>query len=89
MKTLAIESNDMAIETRSTIEELKLKKRLSKKEQKGLEVIRKHAGKRNVFEIYLATNPMMAEKYLEFISRNIYVRYIRWDAARQRFMVAS
>ncbi|GEM_PF-1777445 len=89
MKMFGIRNNNRAFETEAPAEEWKLSRNLSRKEQKGLEIIRKHAGKRVVFETYMATNPLMAEKYLEFIADNKYARYIKWDSNRQRFTVAS
>lgn len=89
MKIFASKNKRRAMETEALAEEWKLTKNLSRKEQKGLEIIRKHAGKRVVFETYMATNPVMAEKYLEFIAQNQYARYIKWDNNRQQFTVAS
>ncbi|HPI87083.1 MAG TPA: hypothetical protein PLR01_11960 [Bacteroidales bacterium] len=89
MKMFVSKNNKHALETDALAEEWKLPRNLSRKEQKGLEIIRKHAGKRMVFETYMATNPVMAEKYLVFVAHNQYARYIKWDNNRQQFTVAS
>ena len=66
-------------------EEWNLNMNLTKKEQRGLAVISSHVGKRAVFEAYLKTNPVMAEKYLKFISQNPGARYVKWNVERQKF----
>ena len=59
---------------------------MSKKEKKALAVIEKHRGKKKVYETYLEINPEMAEKYLDFISRNKGVQYIKWDDIKSKFI---
>jgi len=63
---------------------MKLFSRKNRKE-KGMEIINSHCGKKQVYKTYLKENPSLAEKYLEFISRNIDAIYIWWDQDRQRF----
>lgn len=89
MKTFFRRNHERAFETLSLSQEWEFRPNLTKKERKGLNIIKKHAGKRLVFETYLETNPLMAEKYLDFISHNLHARYIRWDSNRQQFTVAS
>ena len=62
---------------------------LSQRERKGLKIIKGHAGKEAVFTSYLKTNPKMAMKYLNFISKNAWVRYVVYNATHQKFMIAS
>jgi predicted hydrocarbon binding protein len=59
---------------------------LSKRERRALEVIYSHAGKRFVFETYTKKNPEMAHKYLEFVSRNPWAVYIKWDDQKMKFV---
>ena len=58
---------------------------MTKKEKVGLDLIYSHAGKRRVYETYLRTNPEMAQKYLEFISKNQAAQYIKWDGVKKQF----
>ena len=58
----------------------------TKKEKTALKVIYGHAGKRFVYEAYSATAPEMAQKYLQFISKNPWELYIKWDKEKQRFV---
>ena len=58
---------------------------MTKKEKVGLNLIYSHAGKRRVYETYLKTNPEMAAKYLEFISKNQAIQYIKWDGVKMKF----
>lgn len=58
---------------------------MTKKEKIGLDLIYSHAGKRRVYETYLKTNPEMAQKYLEFISKNQDIHYIKWDGLKKKF----
>jgi len=53
---------------------------------KGLDIINSHCGKKRVYETYLRFNPIVAEKYLRFISRNADAVYISWDKDRQVFI---
>ncbi|MCB0805858.1 MAG: hypothetical protein KDC05_08675 [Bacteroidales bacterium] len=52
---------------------------------KGLKVINKHSGKKKVYEAYLKINPSIADKYLEFVAKNLDAVYITWDDKKQRF----
>ena len=65
------------------------KNNLSRKEKKGLSVIRNHSGKNIVFETYLKMDLQKAMKYLRFISRNPGARYVLWDLKKQDFVNAS
>ena len=58
---------------------------MTKKEKIGLDLIYSHAGKRRVYETYLKSNPEMAQKYLEFISKNNMAQYIKWDGIKKKF----
>lgn len=58
---------------------------MTKKEKVGLDLIYGHDGKRRVYETYLKTNPEMAQKYLDFISKNNAAQYIRWDGIKKKF----
>ena len=58
---------------------------MTKKEKLGLNAIYSHSGKRRVYETYLKINPEMAEKYLEFISNNLGIHYIKWDGVKRKF----
>ncbi|MBC8488740.1 MAG: hypothetical protein H8D45_22175 [Bacteroidetes bacterium] len=58
---------------------------MTKKEQTGLSIIYGHAGKRYVYESYKKTDPGMAEKYLQFISKNQTVQYISWNNTKKKF----
>ena len=58
---------------------------MTKKEKVGLDLIYGHAGKRRVYETYLKSNPEMAKKYLEFISKNTAAQYIKWDGIKKKF----
>ena len=51
----------------------------------GLDIINSHCGKKRVYETYLRFNPIIAEKYLRFISRNVDAVYISWDKERESF----
>ena len=55
------------------------------REVKGMNAINSHYGKKRVYENYKKNNPQLAEKYLEFVSRNIDAIYIWWDNERQCF----
>ncbi len=59
---------------------------MSKKEKKALAVIEKHPGKKQVYDKLLVTNPERAEKYLDFISKNKDVQYIKWDDIKSKFI---
>lgn len=52
---------------------------------KALEIIYSHCGKRRVYQMYLKKNPILAEKYVKFIGKNIDAIYIHWDDERQAF----
>jgi hypothetical protein len=56
------------------------------REQTALNVIKRHKGKRIVYETYKRKNPDMAEKYLDFIAHNRNAVYISWDKQRKRFV---
>ncbi|MCA9487765.1 MAG: hypothetical protein KC516_02275 [Nanoarchaeota archaeon] len=58
---------------------------LTKKEKAGLDLIYSVKGKRRVYELYLKNNPEMAQKYLEFVSKNLSESYIKWDDEKKRF----
>ena len=58
----------------------------TKKERTALKVIYSHAGKRVVYETYLRIQPKMAQKYLQFIAKNPWELYIKWDNKRERFV---
>lgn len=58
---------------------------MSKKEQTGLNIINGHIGKRRVYESYKKSNPDMAEKYLQFISKNQSAQYIIWNDKKKKF----
>ena len=58
---------------------------MSKKEQTGLSIINGHIGKRWVYENYKKSNPDMAEKYLQFISKNQSAQYIIWNDKKKKF----
>jgi len=58
---------------------------LTKREQKALQIIYNHAGKRRVYELYLASKPEIARKYLEFIAKHNQVQYIKWDQGHYKF----
>lgn len=68
--------------------ELKLEntKTLSKKEKTALKLIYKHSGKRFVYETLSRTCPEMAQKYLKFVSKNLYAVYIKWDEDQKKFV---
>jgi len=85
MESIFKRNKAKAASPKTLAEEWKLNMRLSRKEQKALVVISSHAGKRQVFETYLAANPKMAEKYLKFISANPLARYVKWDSDRGKF----
>lgn len=55
------------------------------REAKGIEAIYSHHGKKRVYETYKKNNPLLAEKYLDFVSRNLSAVYIWWDNDRQCF----
>ena len=50
-----------------------------------MEIIYSHCGKRRVYQAYLKKNPILAEKYVKFIAKNIDAVYIYWDKERQSF----
>jgi hypothetical protein len=52
---------------------------------KGIDAINSHHGKKRVYENYKRSNPQLAEKYLEFVSKNVSAVYIWWDKERQCF----
>ena len=54
---------------------------------KGLNAINKHIGKKKVYETYLKNNPDLADKYLEFVAKNLDAVYITWDERKQRFTI--
>ncbi len=58
---------------------------MTKKELRGLKEINGHAGKKKVYDEYKKTNPDMAEKYLNFVSKNTGVSYINWDSKKNKF----
>jgi hypothetical protein len=58
---------------------------MTKKEQQGLNIIYGHAGKRQVYETFKRNDPELAQKYLEFISKNQTAIYIKWDAQKKKF----
>jgi hypothetical protein len=62
-------------------------KLFSKKNRKakGMDAINSHIGKKRVYENYKRNNPLLAEKYLDFVSRNVSAMYIWWDKDRQCF----
>ncbi len=60
---------------------------MTKKEQQGLSIINGHVGKKRVYETYKQSNPEMAQKYLEFISKNNDAQYIKWNTAKKKFVV--
>jgi len=55
-------------------------------EKVAMEVINGHSGKRKVYQTYMRLNPVMAEKYARFISKNRFAMYISWDKERNRFV---
>lgn len=55
------------------------------REVKGMDAINSHHGKKRVYENYKRHNPLLAEKYLDFVSRNVSAIYIWWDNERQCF----
>ena len=57
-----------------------------KRKQNALKVINGHRGKKIVYETYLRNNPEMAQKYLEYISKNEDARYIKWDSRKEKFI---
>ena len=59
---------------------------MTKREQRGINVINSHLGKRRVYNTYKKSNPEMAEKYLDFISKNTDAQYIKWELDKQRFI---
>jgi predicted helicase len=85
MDTIFNKSKAKVTSAANLAQEWKLNMKLSRKEQKALVVISSHAGKRQVFEAYLAENPPMAEKYLSFIAKNPLARYVKWDSDRKKF----
>ena len=56
-----------------------------KKEENALKVINGHRGKKIVYETYQGSKPEMAQKYLEFISKNEDATYIKWSASKSKF----
>jgi histidinol phosphatase-like PHP family hydrolase len=58
---------------------------MTKKEQQGLNIIYGHTGKRQVYETFKRNDPELAQKYLEFISKNQTAIYIKWDAKKKQF----
>ena len=62
---------------------------LSKQEQKAIETIYSHAGKKVVFETYLKYNPIMARKYVKFIALNPWAQYMTWDESESRFKLSA
>jgi len=58
---------------------------MTKKEQTGLSIIYGHAGKRYVYENFKKNDPSMAEKYLQFISKNQSAQYISWNNTKKKF----
>ena len=60
---------------------------MTKKERTALTIIYNHAGKRRVFETYQSCNPEMARKYLDFISKNRWAIYIKWNEEKREFVV--
>jgi len=52
---------------------------------KGLKAIGDHSGKKKVYEAYQKVNPAIADKYLEFVGKNLNAVYITWDEEKQRF----
>ena len=59
---------------------------MTKKQLHGLSVINSHLGKKKVYDTYTRTNPEMADMYLDFVSKNTGVQYIRWDENKNRFV---
>ncbi|RLD58416.1 MAG: hypothetical protein DRJ05_08080 [Bacteroidetes bacterium] len=60
---------------------------MTKREKQGLSIINGHLGKKRVYDTYTQSNPQMAKKYLEFISKNTDAQYIKWDATKEKFKV--
>lgn len=58
---------------------------MTKKEKVGLNLIYSHSGRKRVYETYKKVNPEMAQKYLEFISKNQAVQYIKWNDHKKKF----
>jgi len=56
-------------------------------QQKGLDAVNRHPGKKMVYNAYLKLSPGMAEKYLMFLSRNGDAQYIKWNSRKQCFVV--
>jgi hypothetical protein len=90
MKTnAAIQTNPMQVvyaEQSNSDQQLSLPI-MTAKERNALKVIYSHAGKRRVFETYQSCNPEMARKYLDFVSKNPWAIYIRWDEEKREFVV--
>ena len=89
METLLNSGKVKSFEPEKLFKDWNLSTPISKKEQKGLAVIIGHPGKRIVFESYLKTDPQMAIKYLKFISENSSIRYVKYDAVKQKFLPVS
>lgn len=53
----------------------------------GMKLINEHLGKKQVYEAYLKTNPLVAEEYLRFVAKNPYAVYISWDEKKNRFIM--
>ena len=58
---------------------------MTKKELRGLKEINSHSGKKKVYDVYKKTNPDMADKYLNFVSKNTGVQYISWNSKKNKF----
>ena len=54
-------------------------------QDKGLEVINGHKGKKKVYESYQKLNPEIAEEYVKFNAKQPNSTYIIWDKEKNRF----
>jgi hypothetical protein len=52
----------------------------------GLKVIESHKGKKKAFESYLKIDPIIADAYIKFVSKNQPAVYISLDKERQKIV---
>lgn len=64
---------------------ISLTKLSAKREKEAIEIINSHHGKRFVYNTYKKLSPVMAQKYIEFVSRMKWATYIRWDNIKNEF----
>ncbi|MCD4745630.1 MAG: hypothetical protein K8R58_04970 [Bacteroidales bacterium] len=63
--------------------------RVNYSEDKALDAIVRHKGKKTVYEKYLKYDTVKAKKYLQYISKHSDATYIMWDENKDKFTIHS